>query len=194
MDERNRLEGTNAARDKSMSQDSSVLPELAASPKMASTSSLGPAHSVVKWRRRPLIGPAQAHSLDASSPRKIVGKNPDRQDPIQRNCPPPFRDRLSLGPPRGTSHWSIVRVFRSSPPKMGRWHVFVHCLSQGARWGLVQRGGIKRKKAPFGTPPPYEHWTACYTFRHTFNIRLPNNLAKHAFKGGSELILYLITH
>ncbi len=39
MDERNRLEGTNAARDKSMSQDSSVLPELAASP---------------KWRRRPL--------------------------------------------------------------------------------------------------------------------------------------------
>ena len=52
------------------------------------------------------------------------------------------------------------------------------------RWaGLVRRGEGKRSKAPPGTPPLYEHWTACYTSRHTCNVRLPNNLAKHAFKG-----------
>ncbi len=112
---------------------------------MASTSSFGPAHSVVKWRRRPLIGPAHAHSLDASSPRKIVGKNQTEQDPIQRDCPPPFRDRLSPGPPLGTCHWSIVRVFRSSSPKMGGWHVFSLPLS-GRSVGAGSEGGESKER------------------------------------------------
>ncbi len=161
---------------------------------MASTSSLGPAHGVVKWRRRPLIGPAHPHSLDASSPHKIVGKNPDRARSDPKELSSPFSVRALSRTTSGDLSLVHRPGFQKFSTKMGRWHVFVDCLSQGARWGLVQRGGIKRKMAPLRTPPPYEHWTACYTFRHTFNIRLPNNLAKHAFKGESELILYLITH
>ena len=73
------------------------------------------------------------------------------------------------------------------PTRLAGWH--------SERWaGLVLRGEGKRSKAPPGTPPLYEHWTACYTSQHTCNVQLPNKLAKHAFKGGSGLILYLITH
>ena len=56
MDERKGVEGTNAARDKPMSPDSSAQPEHAA---------------WQKWRRRPPIGPAHARSLGASSPCEV---------------------------------------------------------------------------------------------------------------------------
>ena len=64
-----------------------------------------------------------------------------------------------------------------------------HSPSQSAERGLVWRREGRRRTSRYTTTVH-----ASYTSQHTCNVHLPNNLAKHAFNGGSGLILFLITH
>ena len=54
--------------------------------------------------------------------------------------------------------------------------------------------GERKEEGALDPPPLHKQITACDTSRHTCNVKLPNNLAKHAFNGGSGLILYLVAY
>ena len=89
-----------------------------------------------------------------------------------------------IAPPRRSQFHHRLFGARSPPSRL--------LLPEHWAETVIRRGEGRRRTSRYTTT--VRTMNSPYTSRHTCNVQLPNNLAKHAFNGGSGLILYLITH